>query len=184
MRIWLATPAPPPTGTASIAGGVTTVSAPTPFSNCRDDPRTVVRNAEVEPSLAVDPRRPARVYVAYQQDRFRDGAARGVVVATTNDAGRSWRRSVVQVGFCATGARTPFRVTDPWVSVGPDGRAYVLASSSATTSSDGGAHWSAPVALTAPTASTLPDKGSLTADPVHAGVAYAVWARFVIPGRG
>lgn len=183
MRIWLATAAAA-TGTASIAGGVTTVSGPTPFSNCRDDPRTVVRNAEVEPSLAVDPRRPARVYVAYQQDRFRDGAARGIVVATTNDGGRTWRRSVVHVGFCATGARTPFRVTDPWVSVGPDGRAYVLASSSVTSSSDGGAHWTAPVALTARTAQTLPDKGSLTADPVHGGVAYAVWARFVIPSRG
>lgn len=185
MRTWLATAsATAGTAAASIAAGVVTVSGPTPFSSCRDDARTVVRNAEVEPSLAVDPRRPARVYVAYQQDRFRDGAARGVVVATTNDSGRTWHRSVIRVGFCATGARTPFRVTDPWVSVGPDGRAYVLASSSATTSNDGGAHWAPPVALATRTAGTLPDKGSLTADPAHAGVAYAVWARFVIPGHG
>jgi hypothetical protein len=184
MRIWLAS-AVAGTAAASVAGGgVVTVSGPTPLSSCPDNAQTVVQNAEVEPSLAVDPRRPARAYVAYQQDRFRDGAARGIVVATTTDGGRTWRRSVIGVGFCATGSRTPFRVTDPWVSVGADGRVYALASSSATTSSDGGAHWTAPVALTVPTARTLPDKGSLTADPVRAGIAYAVWARFVIPSRG
>jgi len=80
MRIWFASAAAG-TAAASIAAGAVTVSGPTPFSSCRDDPRTVVPNAEVEPSLAVDPRRPARAYVAYQQDRFRDGAARGIVVA-------------------------------------------------------------------------------------------------------
>src|SRR4051812_32681494 len=183
MHNWV-TSAAVGTAAASIAAGVATVSAPTPFSSCPDNAQTVVQNAEVEPSLAVDPHRPARAYVAYQQDRFRDGAARGIVVATTSDGGRTWRRSVIQVGFCATGTREPFRVTDPWVSVGADRRVYVLASSSVTTSSDGGTHWSPPVALTARTAETLPDKGSLTADPVHAGVAYAVWARFVIPGNG
>ncbi|MFL6019483.1 MAG: sialidase family protein [Gaiellaceae bacterium] len=183
MHNWVASAAVG-TAAASIAAGVATVSGTTPFSSCQDDPQTVVQNAEVEPSLAVDPRRPARAYVAYQQDRFRDGAARGIVVGTTNDGGRAWRRSVIRVGFCATGSREPFRVTDPWVSVGADGRVYVLASSSATTSSDGGTHWTPPVALTSRTAQTLPDKGSLTADPVHAGVAYAVWARFVIPSSG
>ncbi|MFL6015259.1 MAG: exo-alpha-sialidase, partial [Gaiellaceae bacterium] len=160
MHNWVASAAVG-TAAASIAAGVATVSGTTPFSSCQDDPQTVVQNAEVEPSLAVDPRRPARAYVAYQQDRFRDGAARGIVVGTTNDGGRAWRRSVIRVGFCATGSREPFRVTDPWVSVGADGRVYVLASSSATTSSDGGTHWAPPVALTARTAETLPDKGSL-----------------------
>jgi hypothetical protein len=183
MHNWIASAAVG-TAAASMAAGVATVSGPTPFSSCPDNAQTVVQNAEVEPSLAVDPHRAARAYIAYQQDRFRDGAARGIVVAKTSDGGRTWRRSVIDVGFCAAGTREPFRVTDPWVSVGADGRVYVLASSSATTSSDGGTHWATPVALTARTAQTLPDKGSLTADPVHAGVAYAVWARFVIPGNG
>src|SRR4051794_10841151 len=91
MHNWFASAAVG-TAAASIAGGVATVSAPTPFSSCPGNAQTVVQNAEVEPSLAVDPHRPARAYVAYQQDRFRDGAARGIVVATTSDAGRTWRR--------------------------------------------------------------------------------------------
>src|SRR5215213_7610325 len=95
MRNWVASTAVG-TAAASIAGGgVATVSGPTPFSSCPDNAQTVVQNAEVEPSLAVDPRRPSRAYVAYQQDRFRDGAARGIVVATTSDGGRTWRRSVI-----------------------------------------------------------------------------------------
>jgi hypothetical protein len=184
MRIWVASAAAGAAAVSIAGGGVATVSGPTPFSGCPDNPSTVVRNAEVEPSLAVDPRRPARVYVVYQQDRFRDGAARAIVAAASSDGGRTWRRSVIRVGFCASGARTPFRVTDPWISVGPDGRVYVLASSWATASGDGGGHWTPSVALATRSARTLPDKGSLTADPVHAGVAYAVWARFVVPGRG
>src|SRR4051794_30516831 len=132
MHNWVASAAVG-TAAASIAAGVATGSAQTPFSSCPGNAQTGLQNAEVEPSVAVDPRRPARAYVAYQQDRFSDGAARGVVVGTTSDGGRTWRRSVVRVGFCATGTREPFRVTDPWVSVGADGRVYVLASSSATT---------------------------------------------------
>src|SRR5437763_16387396 len=110
MHNWVASTAVG-TAAASIAAGVATVSGPTPFARCPDNAPTVVQNAEVEPSLAVDSHRPARAYVAYQQDRFRDGAARGIVVAATSDGGRTWRRSVVHVGFCATGTREQFRVT-------------------------------------------------------------------------
>ena len=157
-------------------GAVTTVSGPSPFAGCRDGQPKVVPDAEVEPSLAVDPRDAHRIVAVYQQDRFRDGAARGIAAAASTDGGRSWRRSVLPVGPCATG-RTgpPFRLSDPWVSIGPDGRVYALASSYAVTSRDGGRTWTPPVELAQASPGYLFDKGSLTADPARAGVAYAVW---------
>jgi len=166
-------------------GGVTTVSVSSPFARCRDGQPTVVRNAEVEPSLALDPRQRRHIVVLYQQDRYRDGAARGIATATSSDGGRTWSRSVIPVGLCATGSdRAPFRLSDPWVSIGPDGRVYALASAFVATSADGGRSWTKPVELASRSDRYFLDKGSLTADPARAGVAYAVWARFVQPAYG
>ena len=166
-------------------GAVTTVSGPSQFAGCRDGQPKVVPDAEVEPSLAVDPRDAHRIVAVYQQDRFRDGAARGIAAAASTDGGRSWRRSVLPVGPCATGKTgPPFRLSDPWVSIGPDGRVYALASSYAVTSRDGGRTWTPPVELAQASPGYLFDKGSLTADPARAGVAYAVWARFHVPAHG
>ncbi|HKP18873.1 MAG TPA: sialidase family protein [Gaiellaceae bacterium] len=163
----------------------TTISSPSPLAGCQDgQDADVVPRAEVEPSLAFDARRPQRIVVVYQEDRFRNGAARAIASSVSADGGRTWRRSVLPVGFCATGASQPFRVTDPWVSIGPDGRVYALASSYAVTSADGGRTWSNPVTLGESSGRFLLDKGSLTADPTRAGTAYAVWARYERPPTG
>jgi hypothetical protein len=77
-------------------------------------------------------------------------------------------------------------VTDPWVSIGPDGTVYAAAvaeqnnygvSRSVTgvlvsTSPDGGRSWSSAQMLGGTNGA---DKDSITADPTRPGVAYAVW---------
>jgi hypothetical protein len=139
-------------------------------------------NAEVEPSLAADPRRPDRLVAAFQQDRYRAGA-RGIVVALSRDAGRSWERRALPVSRCAGAAarQAPF-ASDPWVSVGPDGRIYVASLSggvSVTSSADWGRHWSTPAALHG---YGFSDKPSLTADPRRPGTAYVVWSAYLRTG--
>jgi hypothetical protein len=165
------------TGTSPVR-----VSGPTPFAACATAPAFV--NAEVEPSLAVDPRRPGRLVAAFQQDRYHRGGARGIVVALSRDAGRSWERRALPVSRCAGAAarQAPF-ASDPWVSVGPDGRIYVASLSggvSVTISGDWGRHWSTPAALHGPGFS---DKPSLTADPHHPGTAYVVWSDYLRTAR-
>jgi hypothetical protein len=163
---------------AAASVSAPTISRPSPFRHCRDGHRRVFVNGEVEPSLALDPAR-RTIVVVYQQDRFADAAARGIAASFSSDGGRTWRRSVLPVGFCARNRDTePFRTSDPWVSIGPDGRVYALASYAAVTSLNGGRTWSNPVILQRPSNRFLFDKGSLTADPDRTGVAYAVWSRF------
>jgi hypothetical protein len=75
------------------------------------------------------------------------------------------------VSACA-GAAAPF-ASDPWVSVGPDGRIYASTLSDAvsvTTSANWGRTWSTPVRLRGQYG--LTDKEAITADPRKPGVAY------------
>ncbi|MFL5914826.1 MAG: hypothetical protein ACJ752_04210 [Gaiellaceae bacterium] len=168
------------------AGNMTTmrVSGPSPLRSCADGARNVFENAEVEPSLSVS-RNGRHVIILYQQDRFADAAARGIVGAISSDGGRRWRQTILPAGFCATGrGQRTERTSDPWVSLGPEGRAYALASSTALTSIDGGRTWTSAHVLATRSNGMLPDKGSITADPGDAGVAYAVWARYRLESSG
>ena len=177
---------PSSSATGAHAGAVTAIriSKPSPFRNCPDGQLRVFVNGEVEPSIALG-RKGRRMVVVYQQDRFPDGAARGIAASFSTTGGRSWKRSVLPVGLCALGRDPqPIRTSDPWVSIGVDGRVYALASYAAVSSNDGGRTWTAPVALQRPSSTFLLDKGSLTADPERAGVAYTVWARFLRPASG
>ena len=154
------------------------ISGPTPFAACATAPAFV--NAEVEPSLAADPRRPGRLVAVFQQDRFHRGGARGILVALSRDAGQSWRRRALPVSRCAGAAAR--LASDPWVSVGPDGRIYVASLSdgiSVTTSGDWGRQWSTPATLRG---RGFGDKPSLTADPRRAGTAYVVWSDYLRTG--
>ncbi len=162
-----------------------TISGPSPVRNCQDgQARDVVREAEVEPYLAIDPRNPRRLVAVYQQDRFRNGAARAIAASVSEDGGKSWREQVLPVGVCATHGPGPFRLSDPWVSIGGDSRIYALASAFVLTSADGGRSWSKPVELDHRTERYFLDKGSLTADPTKPGTAYAMWARYTAPREG
>jgi hypothetical protein len=86
------------------------------------------------------------------------------------------------------------RASDPWQDIGPDGTAYAVSISfdandndnavGAAVSTDGGVTWhnQAFVQRDFDTDPNFPfnDKESVTADPVHAGFAYAVWDRLVL----
>ena len=160
------------------------VSGPSPFDGCSlGGLDGLFANAEVEPSLAVDPRDPRRLIVAYQQDRFSTGAARGLVASRSSDGGKTWARAALPFSACSGGQTTGWpRASDPWVSIGPDGRAFLIGLGfgiGVSTSTDGGRRWSAPVTLAVNDRTYLNDKCTVTADPTRAGVAYAVWQRYL-----
>ena len=159
-----------------------TISGPSPFAQCNVgrllSSSHVYAGAEVEPSLAVNPVDPANLIAAYQQDRWSDGAARGIVVASTTDGGDTWRPQSLPFSQCAGGDPASVRVGDPWVVYGSTGSAWVIATGSdgvhAALSTDKGAHWQASVVYKNPQGRSA-DKPSIAADPVLPMVAYAAW---------
>jgi hypothetical protein len=172
------------TGSQGAGAPGRVVSGPSPYDGCSAGGIDgLFANAEVEPSVAVDPHDPRRLIVAYQQDRFSTGAARGLVASRSSDGGKTWARVELPFSVCAVGQTTGWpRASDPWVSIGPDGRAYVVGLGSGiavSTSTDGGRRWSAPETLAANDGTYLVDKCAITADPARAGVAYAVWQRYL-----
>jgi hypothetical protein len=155
---------------AAGASTLTTVSGPSPYARCSDanQPGTVYVNAEVEPQVAVNPANTKNIIGAWQQDRWSNGGARGLVAGFSSDGGTTWGETTLPFSVCAPNAiddpftGTPYnRASDPWVSIGPDGTAYavgVLATNSTlgtaggtndtgvatVTSSDGGKTWGNP----------------------------------------
>jgi hypothetical protein len=95
----------------------------------------------------------------------------------------------VAINGCAGGPfRDSNRASDPWVTIGPDGRWYLSAITFqpgpndqdlmnalvVVTSSDAGETWEAPVAIAASTSpATAHDNLAVTADPTRPGTAYA-----------
>ena len=148
-------------------------------------------DSEAEPSFAVNPKDPRNAIAVWQQDRFVvDGGALSNIVSVTKDGGATWRRVLVPgLSRCTGGAKE--RTSDPWISIGPDGTAYLatlifdddpaLAAAGLagptdqliSRSTDGGLTWSAPVTVIAN--NHYNDREAITADPRHAGVAYEAW---------
>ncbi|KAB1584952.1 exo-alpha-sialidase [Burkholderia cepacia] len=171
------------------------VSGPSPFAACTiGGPGTNYVNAEVEPWLSVNPANPMNMIGVWQQDRWSNGGAHGLVAGYTFDAGATWARTPQPFSACAPGGLKYERASDPWVSFGPDGTAYSVSISfnqsnnanavAASVSTDGGQTWSSPAVLIAndePTTQFFNDKESVTANPVKAGTAYAVWDRLELP---
>ncbi|KWF37946.1 sialidase family protein [Burkholderia pseudomultivorans] len=171
------------------------VSGPSPFAACTiGGPGTNYVNAEVEPWLAVNPANPNNMIGVWQQDRWSNGGAHGLVAGYSFDAGATWARTPQPFSACAPGGLAYERASDPWVSFGPDGTAYSVSISfnqsnnsnavAASVSTDGGQTWSSPAVLIAnnePTTQFFNDKESVTANPVKAGTAYAVWDRLELP---
>jgi hypothetical protein len=160
------------------ASGPRRVSVASPFAGCSTP--EAFTNAEVEPALAADPHDGSRLIAVYQQDRYHGGGARGIVAAASSDGGASWSQVALPVSRCAgPSARQYPYASDPWVSVGPDGRIYASTLSdvvSVLTSTDWGATWSTPVLLRG---QGLNDKPIVTADPRRAGTAYVVWSDYL-----
>ena len=67
---------------SASVGPLVITSVPSPFAACTiGGPGTVYVNAEVEPWVAVNPANPNNMIGVYQQDRWDNGAARGVVAS-------------------------------------------------------------------------------------------------------
>ena len=182
---------------------LTIVSGPSPFAGCTAGatPTSVLYpNAEEEPWVDVNPTNPQNLIAVWQQDRWSDGGAHGLVTAVTHDGGVTWTRTFPHFSICAGGTAQNGgnydRASDPWVSFGPDGTAYQVSLSVnatnnvnavlASRSTDGGDHWSEPWTIIRDSgerdgAYAFNDKESVTADALTPGYAYAAWDRFVSP---
>jgi Neuraminidase (sialidase) len=182
-------------------------ASPIPESCIGDEnappPSANVYNSEVEPYVAVDPTDPMHLVGAWQQDRWNTGGARGLVTATSFDGGQTWElndvtKSSVCTGGTAANGGNYERASDPWVSIAPDGTTYLMSLSVDTNpggfglhpnamlamrSDDGGLTWEDPITLRRDDelGTALNDKNTLTADPLDADFAYAVWDRLVGP---
>jgi hypothetical protein len=184
-------------GPASV-GPLQQVSGTSPFSGCTADnvaaqPGTVYPNSELEPQIAastVDRNGDgaADIVAGYQQDRWSNGAARGVYSSAWFNG--AWVQVAVPgTSVCVGG--THLRATDPWVTISPDGTAYyfTLATSAGNDSEmlvnrsvDGGLHWSAPISLiNENSVFNFNDKNSITADPFDSRYVYAIWDRSNFP---
>jgi hypothetical protein len=185
--------APSASAGPGVAGPNIKVSGASPFASCTADAGqtgTNFLNSEVEPSVAVSTVDrngdgvPDRIGV-YQQDRWDNGGARGIVASVFNQG--AWHQVVIPgVSKCSGG--TFDRATDPWVTIAPNGDAYVQTltfqdfptfSTSiiyVNKSTDGGLTWSAPVQLVRDDSLfQFNDKNSITADPNDSDFVYAVW---------
>lgn len=180
------------------------VSPVSPFTlNCEGAAQTGTSyvNAEVEPSVAVNPVNPDNLIGAWQQDRWSNGAARGLAAGVSNDGGKTWTQGLIPFSRCSGG--TAFnggnyeRATDPWVSFSPNGTAHVMALSLnrasgsqnamlASRSTDGGVTWSNPATLILDIdgVAFFNDKNAITADPTDSNFVYAVWDRLASNGNG
>ncbi len=190
------------TGTAHAAMlGPVAVSGATPFNGCTAGGPigTVFAGEEVEPWTAVNPRNPANIVTEWQQDRWSNGGARGLVAGVTHDFGKHWKRVVVPDISACSGNNAYDRASDPVVSFSADGRILYAISLSVnhfdptigipdtsamliSRSTDGGDTWSK--AITVRRDTSVPpdhvvfnDKESITADPRDPKKAYAVWDR-------
>ena len=192
-----------PAGTAGAynytVGPTVPASGPSPFAGCTVGqmfPTSVVYpNTEVEPFVAVNPTNPNNIIGVYQQDRWNDGGARGLLASSSTNGGTGWAGSFAAFTECAggTGPDAYERASDPWVSFDPAGNAYQISLSvsdqqetsaiAVSKSTDGGATWGPPTTLIRDTSGLhFNDKESITADPTRPGHVYAVWDRGTLPG--
>jgi hypothetical protein len=181
---------------ASAASIVDVSGGPSPFSACTPLPAaggTNYLNTEVEPWLAANPANPSNLIAVYQQDRWSNGGARGLVAASSSNGGATWSSPLALPFDVCAGDANYERATDPWVSIGVDGTAYAVGLSfnvtdndnavAAVVSTDGGASWHNKryIMRDDDQFQFFNDKESVTADPVIPGTAYAVWDRLVGP---
>jgi hypothetical protein len=184
-----------------VAGPNVKVSGTSPFASCTADDvpgqtGTNFLHSEVEPWVdvsSVDRSGDglADRIGAYQQDRWSNGGARGIV-ASVFHAG-AWQQVVIPgVSKCSGGAFD--RATDPWVAIAPNGDAYVQTltfqdfptfSTSiiyVNKSTNGGLTWGPPTQLVRDESLFLfNDKNSMTADPFDSNFVYAIWDRSRFP---
>jgi hypothetical protein len=113
-------------------------------------------NTQVEPRVAVDPTNANHLVAAWQQDRWDNSGAQGIVAGVSFDGGQHWTSQVLPGLTLAPG--TFDRASDPWVSIGPSGTVFVSSlvfnidsagkesksGFAVSRSTDGGLTWSQP----------------------------------------
>ncbi len=184
-----------------LLGRLVQVSGTSPFASCTADNVNgqVGRNfpnSEVEPWVDVDPRNADHIVGSWQQDRWSNGGARGLVAGVSFNGGSRWRQVVIP-GITACSGNPDFqRASDPWLSFAPNGDLHhvslsigirpdgLIAPSAllVSKSTDGGLTWSAPITVIRDEPPTvLNDKQALTADPADPNFVYLVWDRIESP---
>jgi BNR repeat-like domain len=174
-------------------------SGVSPFAGCTADnvagqPGRNFPNSEVEPWIDVNPTNPNNVVGIYQQDRWSNGGARGLVASVSTNGGASFTQVVIPKVSACSGNLAYARATDPWLSFSPNGDLYAMSLSLSadlrrsamlvSKSSDGGVTWGDPATLIDETSDfNLNDKNSLTADPNDSDFVYAVWDRIRHPSQ-
>src|SRR5262249_49693710 len=192
----------PPAGAAgpsSTLGPLVQITGPSIFNGCTaDDPSgqeaegsVFFANSEIEPFIDVNPAAPGHLIAVWQQDRWSDGGARGLVSAFSEDGGASWD-TVTPPTFTECSNGTFERASDPWVTFAPNGDAYfeslsfdedltIFGGHSAvqvSKSTDSGHSWGPPVNLIEDNdPNVFNDKESITADPTSSNHVYAIWDR-------
>jgi hypothetical protein len=183
------------TAWAHADSGIVQASSGDPTASCTvgAESGTNYPNTEVEPYVSVNPLNARRAIGVFQQDRWSNGGAHAGGVVRTRDGGEHWSEGLLPFGTCGAPGGTSYdRVSDLWVSYGPDGTAYAggLEFDAAdarngvggATSFDGGKTWKFAQPVIADTdPAVIDDKNSVTADPVHPGTAYQVWDRIDQP---
>lgn len=188
------------------AGPLVQVSGTSPFAACTADNVAAQSgvnflHSEVEPWIDVNPTKANNLVGIFQQDRWSNGGARGLVAAVSVNGGASWRNIVIPgITLCSGGIYD--RSTDPWVSFSPNGIVHQLALSFNdvaepfvegeggdfdhallySKSTNGGRSWSRPIVVIRDLdANVFNDKQTITADSSDANFVYAVWDRLVFP---
>ena len=190
-------------------GPRTLATGPSPFAPGCGGPHEALptsvnyQDTEIEPWVAVDPTDPRHIVAFFQQDRWSDGAAHGLVARISHDGGASWpTTSFPELSRCAGASRGDpgyfERSSDPWVSFSPNGNLYAISISTdistarnavvVSRSTNGGSSWETPIRLKfdrnradVPLGTKFNDKESITADPGNSRFAFAVWDRLVFP---
>jgi hypothetical protein len=194
---------------SSAVGPTVQVSGASPFdANCglAGQTGTNYPNSEVEPYVDVNPDDGDNLIGAWQQDRWSNGGSRGNVVGASLDNGVSWQivpetKNSQCTGGTAENGGDYERASDPWVTISPNGDAYLMSLSTdedptsffgvnpdamlVSKSTNGGLEWSNPITLIKDTnPNRLNDKNSMTADPNDSNYVYAIWDRLESPLSG
>ncbi len=197
----LVTTGPAAAGPLAVSMPFLVSDNPSPFASCTfnapgNPPGTLYVNAEVEPRIATNPTNPHNLVAVWQQDRWSNGGAQGLVTGVSFDGGFTWARTFAHFSLCAGGTAANGgnydRASDPWVTFGPQGDAYQISLSASadlftsailvSKSSSGGVFWSEPITLARDDSFFhFNDKESITADPTDHNLVYAVWDRSRFP---
>lgn len=199
----LATPSPSVAAPLSLSP-LQVISGPSPFADCDISQMGAggvnFLDSEVEPWVEVNPTNPDNVVAVWQQDRWSNGGARGLLTAFTEDGGATWDTAIPHFSICAGGTEANGgnyeRSSDPWVSFSPNGVAHQISLSVnfindpvtailVSRSADGGETWSEPITVARDPSAEAPflfhDKESMTADPNDSRFVYAIWDRLRFP---